>query len=333
MIRMTTNGVLKGYRSDLMGSFIKLNKAMETVLTQRNFNTYAEDPAAASESFQLRRSFLRVESQYNISNSTIRKYNMAYSALDAVVESVDTQMENSSWTSVIAAANDPVGSGRAALGQELQQLASGIAQIMNGQYGDTFVFSGADGLNVPFTWEEDANGNKVLYYRGAMVDAAVGDDDLAKLQYMENEKNFVDLGLGLKETGTEGDGDLIESSAFNSALQGINYLGGYGVDDDGDPRNVVSIIQKMGEILSRCDGDGKWAENTTDKEDFQRLMGKLEKAADRVKETHVELTTEAAFLEENHSQLERNADTLNEQIMDIEKCDLADAITAFARYI
>ena len=48
MIRATTGGVLRGYRSNLMNSFITLNNARNTMLTQRNFNSYAEDPAAAS---------------------------------------------------------------------------------------------------------------------------------------------------------------------------------------------------------------------------------------------------------------------------------------------
>ena len=50
--------------------------------------------------------------------------------------------------------------------------------------------------------------------------------DLAKLDYMSKEGNYVDIGRGLQE---DEDGNLIESSAFNQALQGINYLG-YGVD-------------------------------------------------------------------------------------------------------
>ena len=45
MIRATTGGVLRGYRTNLTKSFVTLNKARETVLTQRNFNSYAENPA------------------------------------------------------------------------------------------------------------------------------------------------------------------------------------------------------------------------------------------------------------------------------------------------
>ena len=52
MIRSTTNGVLKSYRYNLQRSSYTLNKAMNTVLTGRNFDTYAADlwpqPRAAS---------------------------------------------------------------------------------------------------------------------------------------------------------------------------------------------------------------------------------------------------------------------------------------------
>ena len=48
MIRSTTNGVLKSYRYNLQRSSYTLNKAMNTVLTGRNFDTYAADPATAA---------------------------------------------------------------------------------------------------------------------------------------------------------------------------------------------------------------------------------------------------------------------------------------------
>ena len=51
MIRSTTNGVLKSYRYNLQRSSYTLNKAMNTVLTGRNFDTYAADPATAARCF------------------------------------------------------------------------------------------------------------------------------------------------------------------------------------------------------------------------------------------------------------------------------------------
>jgi len=371
MIRATTNGVLKGYRSDLMSSFIRLNSSRDTVLTHRNFNTFAEDPAAAAQCFQLRRSYLRVESQHTISNATIRKFEVAYSSLESVVNLVDNQIENSSFGAILRGENDPTASGRTALGQELEQLAESIVQSMNAKYGDTYTFAGADGLKVPFTWE---NGD--LYYRGVAVDSSIpdveldatteepvvynadgtvyddtdpaqaggyykmaGSDELItiaeydaqkadyeKLAYLENERRYVDIGIGLQE---DENSKLIESSAFNDALQGIDYLG-FGKDADGDPKNVVSLVKQLGEILSRCDENTGDFATKEDEDDFYRMAKKFEIAADHLKKGHVELTTEANFLKENHTQLETTAYTLNEQIMGIEQVDLADAITAYS---
>ena len=141
------------------------------------------------------------------------------------------------------------------------------------------------------------------------------------------ESRFVDIGIGLKEDDTSG--DLIKTSAFDSVLQGINTLG-FGVDEDGDPKNVASIIHQMGNLLSQCDEDsGKWAD-PSHAEDFQRLFNKLNASATELKKNHVQLTTKADYLNKNQALLEDTAYTLNEQIVDIEQCDLADAITSFS---
>ena len=71
MIRATTGGVLKSYRRNLMNSFIARNKAQDTVLSQRNFNSYAEDPAAAARAFKLRKARMTVESQYSDRKSVV----------------------------------------------------------------------------------------------------------------------------------------------------------------------------------------------------------------------------------------------------------------------
>jgi flagellar hook-associated protein 3 FlgL len=324
MIRITTNGVLNGYRSNLTTSASALNSARNTVLTQRNFNAFSEDPAGATQAFQLRRAWHRTSAQYTVSQSTIRKFNSAWQTLDSVEEMVDTTASNSALTAALAGANDPTGSGRNALGAELTQLADSIVQTMNSKYGDNFVFSGADGMTVPFTWGTDANGNTALLYRGVDVSDNSA-DNMAKLDALANEGNFVDIGLGLQE---DDDGKLIESSAFNDALQGINFLG-YGTDEDGDPKNIVCLIKQMGELLSNCDQNGNWADSD-DANTFDRLISKFQTASNELKSAYVQLDAKASFLENNDDQLETTADTLNEQFLEIEQCDLADAITSFS---
>lgn len=330
MIRVTTNSVLKNYRFNLNRSINNLEDARKLVLTGRNFNSFAEDPSAAAQSFKLRRSYLRTKSQYEVSQAVTSKYRAAWSTLETVVNDVDNRKGECAKTAELVAGNDPTASGRNALGKNMEQLAEGIIQAMNGcKYGDSFSFAGADGLNVPFTWKDkvDANGKvvgKELYYRDIPVDVKEGTPEYEKLQALTTEKKFMDIGLGLQE---DENGKLIESSAFDASLPGINFLG-YGTDDDGDPKNVVSIINKMGEILSRCSENGTWA-SEDDEKDFRRLMGKFETAADGLKVAHTELATEAKFLSDNETQLKETAFTLNEHIMNLDQVDTAEAITTF----
>ena len=52
--RVTTNGMMMSYRSNLMRSYQKLGHVSEQVTTQRRFNSYAESPAKASQSSSVR---------------------------------------------------------------------------------------------------------------------------------------------------------------------------------------------------------------------------------------------------------------------------------------
>lgn len=287
MIRSTTNGTLNSYRYHLQRSTLTLNQSRDTMLSQRQFNSFAEDPAAAARSFQLRRSYLRTESQLTVGESVVKKFDMAWSTLDSALSDINQELNGSAYTAIVRAESDTSGAGRNALGQSLGQMAENLIQSMNGRYGDNYIFSGADGLNIPFTWETGEDGTKALYYRGIAVDTAVPEvekttagklvtydadgnvttdpakaasykktdgtlisideykqlaQDLAALDYMsKDETKYEDLGLGLEK---DVDGNIMDSSAANTALQGINFLG-YGVDEDGDPKNIASIMSRM----------------------------------------------------------------------------------------
>ena len=329
MIRSTTNGTLKSYRYNLQRSTYQLNSSRNTVLTGRNFNSFAEDPATATRSFQLRRSYSKVNSQHAVGQSVVRKYEVAWSTLDSVSQDLNTTADDSALTAIIRGTSDSTASGRSALGQELRQLAESIVQKMNVKYGDNFVFAGADGLNVPFNLEDGT-----LTYRKLDVSTPETDPnnpgtpsaDFVKLDNItQNEKKYVDVGLGMQENEND---ELIESSAFDAALHGTTYLG-YGIDEDGDSKNVICILDRMGEILENCDSDGNFAE-PTDQAELERLFKKFELATEKFSNKYTELDTRAAFLKSNQSQLEANSYTLQEQIVEMEDADPAEAITAFS---
>lgn len=320
--RITSNAMMKNYKSNLMKSTNVLYNSMTQVMTQRKFNSYAEDPAAATQAFQLRRSAWRTESQIENSQTVTHKFNTAYEAVDSIYETVTTITKDET----LRALNDPTGGGRKSLGILLDQRAEDLVQSLNAKYGDNFIFAGNDGENVPFSWDE-ATGQ--LLYRGVNVNAEEGTADYEKLQQMMKETTYVDLGMGLQEDAS---GNIISTSAFNSALSGLSITG-FGVDEEGLPNNVVSIVKELSDILGRCDEDGNWA-STEDQERAVALQKKLDTSLGDITSQHTELSTKVSFLNTNEERLKSTADTLNTQIVGVENVDMADAITAmsYAQY-
>lgn len=415
MIRATTGGVLKSYRRNLMNSFIARNKAQDTVLTQRNFNSYAEDPTSAARAFKLRKARMTVQSQYSVCTDTHKKFQTGWSSLEGISKLIDTETAEPMKTltgTTLSMLNDPTGDAREQLTKVLDQISQTIVQNLNQKYGENFIFSGADGHNVPFEIKDDK-----LYYRGVPVDAAVpnvvmdggapmgidpatglvdangttyvkdpasslvkrstfdamdpadqpkilkqnanpGDpqrfnengvpdpngeyylnldqaetmtkeeyetavSDAEKLKYLMNEKQFVDIGLGFQENEN---GQLIEASAYNAALNGLTFIG-YGLDADGDPKNIYSLVQKMKEISSRVKDGENWTDE--DYDEFDGLVKKLERASSEFKTEFTNMSAGTQKLENNVELLEDNFYNLQEQYADIEDVDMADAITSF----
>jgi flagellar hook-associated protein 3 len=81
---------------------------------------------------------------------------------------------------------------------------------------------------------------------GGAISSYVSLSDLA------NEKVYVDIGLGLK---TDSDGNIVDQTAYNSALPGISFLG-YGTNSDGVSNNAYNLLTKMANILNNSSYSG-----------------------------------------------------------------------------
>ena len=154
MVRITTNGTLHNYKSHLMNSTKNLNDAVNTVLTGRRFNTYAEDPASATQAFRLRSSLATAAKQATNNDTVIKKFSTAWDIIGDIHEDLVNDMgrvpalEGSSSTNLSALPE---------LGKVLISGAESIVQDMNAKYGDNFIFGGANTLEVPFAWDEEGN--------------------------------------------------------------------------------------------------------------------------------------------------------------------------------
>lgn len=317
MIRITTNGTLYSYKSQLMNSTNKLNDAYNTVLTGRKFNSYDADPAAATQAFRLRSSLATADKQSSNNDTVIKKFSTAWDIIGDVYNDLTIEMGK---VPALEGSNDTNLSVLPELGKVLKSGAAAIVQDMNAKYGDNFIFGGAETLKVPFVLDEETG---VLTYRGLNVDEMVKNDPNKPNTYDNiNDSLYVDIGLGFQEGAN---GELISSSAYDSALNGLDFLG-YGEDAAGNPNNIVSIMWKMGEIFEDYDIEtNTWGASGT-REDAQELMKKLEDAADTLNEQHTKLDADTSYLYTNLDRLTTTKDNLNEQIVNVEDVDKAQAI-------
>ena len=104
---------------------------------------------------------------------------------------------------------------------------------------------------------------------------------------------------------------------------------GYGVDEDGDPKNLALLMKKFDHVLSQVDENGTVPEVLGGNQRVIDLLGKFDDVCDFTLKGYTNITTEAKFLTSNTETLESQTLNLNEQIVDLEQVDLADAITQF----
>lgn len=371
--RITTNMMMSTYRYNLMNSTNTLSDSVNKVQTKRNFNSYAEDPAAASQAFRLRRQWYQTSSQLANTDATYNKFHTGWTNLAGVIKDLS---DANGRVSAIRGTSDTAGESRTALALVLRETADSVVESMNQKVGEQFIFAGNDGLNVPFTWNKD---HTKLYYRGVNVNAggvakpttaepawgtidetkgtflpenmpsssADADEqawidyyrdqaDVKKLEIMSKEELPLDMGMGLKEIN----GKLVNGSAFDSALRGVSFLNS-GVDKDGDPKSLPLVMRELADVFQAWDEDvdpqgynpdlaGPTAQGLS-KEELEekanRLLDKLNAAQAYTTEKYVELDAKSSFLKTNSSRLSTEITNLNEQVLDIEQINLADAIT------
>lgn len=338
MLRITTNSSLQMYKSNLMNTTNGLNNAMTKLMTQRNFNSYASNPAAATRAFKIHSSLNATRVQSTNNETVKNKFDTAYSTLDIVVDDIADSLGK---IPALEGLNGPNESNVNELGGVLRSGAEAIVQSMNAQYDSKFMFAGADSANPPFAIVQE-NGKSYVTYRGIKIDDPVSlkeeyqDADGNKLydadgnamtnqevlDMWNEETQFVDIGLGFK---FDENGDLIASTAFDSALSGIDILG-YGMDDDGDPKNMVSIMLGLADIFeSYNDETGSWA-NEGDYEKAEQLVNKMGTSRDAVTKKWSELSAQSKFLNTNATQLKSQFDSLDTERSTIEDIDMVDAI-------
>lgn len=306
-MRITTNALIRNYKSGLNQSLVNMTNAMEHVMTQRSFNSVAEDPASAARSSQLWRKYLKNNDHISLVGEVQDQQSSQESAL-MQVNKIATQISKDYSLQVLNGTNGK--DARDTYAAAIREYQESMVLSMNTTYGDNFVFAGADGKNPPFALNEDGK----LTYRG--IDVSTTDpDELQKLKDMSSEDIYVDLGFGL----TIENGEIVSSSAFNTSMPGIKVLG-FG-STDGSSDNLIALAGQLADELEKDDYDP---------DQYGKLLTKFEKLSSGLLNKVTELGVKSEFLESTKNRLKDNDINLQTQIKNVEGVDMAEAITTFS---
>ena len=350
MIRVTTNNTLWQYQNNLNKSANQLYSAMGKMMTGRNFDSYAANPAGATRAFKIYSSLNATNAQAANNQTVINKFSTAYSSLDQVIDKVYDEMANAPTLSGL---NDPNLSNLGSFAQILDEGADAIVQMLNGKYSNDYLFNGTETGEAPFEIVEDnapgAVYGRVLTFRGWRVDVPDNNetyidpktgqpvtdengneltnaDVYQKLQDMSDEALWVDIGMGFR---VDENGDVVENTAYNSALSALDIMD-FGLDEDGDPKNVVSIMLQISDIfegytMGEDGAAGSWGD-AGDREDSNRLVGKMQDAHEQLVDKWSELSGKVTYLNSNQTRLKETFDNLDVERGSIEDIDTAEAI-------
>ena len=189
---------------------------------------------------------------------------------------------------------------------------------LNATYDGKYVYAGSDSYEIPFKWDKDTN---TLTYRGFDVSDPA---NKASLDALADEKLYVDLGFGLDVTSANAAGDaplkVGETSAFDIALPGIEVIG-YGVDDNGDPKNMIALAGMIAEELEKEDFDY---------DRYSQLLEAFDAGRSNVLEKVTNLGTKTEFLTTTKERLETNEISIATQYDKVVNVDMAEAIMNFS---
>ncbi len=341
MMRVTTNGALFNYKSNFMKSANQLNDAMDKLMTGRNFTSFAEDPAASARSFQIHSSLNAANTQHRNVESVIGKYQTGWSNVQQVVDDLANTLGNTPALSGLNATNLDAIDSQALM---LRTGAEAMVSSMNAQYNDDYIFAGADTSNPPFAIEKDATtGLSHVTFRGVRIDDAAelaqiytdadgnqmldaGGNAMTNQEVLDkwnDEGLYVDVGLGFE---VDGAGNVIPSTAFDASLSGLEIMG-YGIDADGDPQNIASIMLRIADEFDdlAIDSHDSVAYNKA-----SGLIDKFQTSQDKMIDQHAEMSAQADALDKTRGQIEDTFDALNVERSTIEDIDMADAIMALS---
>lgn len=322
-MRITTNAILRNYKSNLGNSLKNLDTARTRVMTQRKFNSTAEDPSNALRAAILERKYVKNEDYLNIVQD-VQSFQDSQEDAAMQIANIAKTLSKQYGLEALNGTNGSLET-RETYADAWRGAQESLLLSLNASYEGKYVFAGSDGKSAPFKLEDVPDPNDAtktiqrLTYRGVDVNST-DPADQAILKQLSEDTLFVDLGFGLNVSGQDENLAIDSSSAFNTSLPGIN-LAGFGVDENGLSNNIVLLCGQIADELDKEDFD---------REAYRTLLAKFDEGRNNVLEKVTILGTQTEFLTTTKDRLETSKISMATQIDNVVNVDMAEAIMNFS---
>ena len=244
-MRITTNAILRNYKSNLGASMSNLDIARTQVMTQRRFNSTMEDPSSALRAAVLNRKYARNEDYLN-QVKDVQSYQDAQEDGAMQISNIALTLNKQYGLEALNGTNGSRDT-RLTYATAWRDAQESMVLSLNASYEGKYVFAGSDGVTPPFRLADipvdptkpDGDKKQVLLYRNVDVttgelytdkneldtsDPILKESDPTKqkeayqdrLKKLANDTSYVDLGFGLNisESADKNGVTVEDSSAF-----------------------------------------------------------------------------------------------------------------------
>ncbi|MFA9380358.1 MAG: hypothetical protein ACERKO_04785 [Acetanaerobacterium sp.] len=289
------------FLSNYGSSLDRMNKLMDQVTSSRKFSRVSEDTASASKAFLVRRQLARIE----MYDSNLKNAKDILSSAETSATTVGNSIKLASNT-LLKALNDPNGSDREVLATQIDSYRDSIMKTMNNSFAGRYIFGGTSN-EAPFSLEDTTD--RLLYNGDAVSDPSI-------TEFAEDNKVYVDIGLGLEFDGT---GKLDPQTALQISTSGPDFLG-CGIDENGLENNICDALTSISRLMRAEPFDNETAKLYVDK-----LSGQHSDTLTAV----ADIGNRINYIEYNVDRLSADTLTLQETQNGVEIIDPAEAITSF----
>ncbi|MFZ2539173.1 MAG: flagellar hook-associated protein FlgL [Oscillospiraceae bacterium] len=301
-MRVTQSMMTRNYMKNLNSAVGNVAKSNQRITSGRKYTKLSENVAEGSKALKVREELYKNEQYVENIKTAENELSSAESNLKSMTEILQTAQER--MTKGLNGTISP--SDREIIAKEIRGLQDQVLKTVNAKYGDKYLFSGTNNGGAPFKLSSDGS---VLYNGFAVNDIFQKDGKYyvpgatptdPPTLVPQNEKMFIDIGLGIKMSGDNVD----PTTAFETSFSGLGIIG-FGVSDSGLPNNVIGLLGTMADKLSPkppASYDVKKAEQC-----LELLKGQT----DLVVSNMTEIGTRCNFLEKTTERIE--SDVLNLQ--------------------